>query len=549
MLLNEKDLIFSSSLPFLPRCVFVPSHIDMFSDKRIQWICCLQILGLIFSFLPFPSHLEPNRAFPSYVRFRNGGFLVMRFARAEGSVASGNLPMDPIPLKKRRIERERERERERGVKMASLLQRGQHRWAYPDDFLKKSDSRGKGDYQIDYVPAPRVTDTDKTNDKRGKGDYQIDYVPAPRVTDADKTHVKRGKGDYKKHPVILFIMLMLLIPPTSCQVPCVSFKLVVTWIPSFCTTAPCVSNSPTFSIHGVWAQDHLNSAIKCTPPPPSQPGQSQPSQRKFIRPVGFLYADLLIYWSSPKSYFSLYPLKFWEYEWLQHGECCVNFLDSNDYLRFGVTSLDMVYIYLKIARHSNLVTLVEMLGYQPGTSLAPNQLARSIQQHSTIHFQFIVRCEALGGGMFQLKDLIFCFDVMGAVINCRGRAFPNCPGNGGNTPVLFPLPPSPPPPPPPSPSPPPPPPPPPSPPPPSPPPPSPPSPPPPSPPPPPPPSPPPPSPPAPPPSPPPPTPPPPARPYPAYFHWFAAIFLCIGIWSLRTLEMHYYGGPQGGKQA
>jgi large subunit ribosomal protein L46 len=26
--------------------------------------------------------------------------------------------------------------------------------------------RGKGDYQIDYVPAPRITDADKTNDRK-----------------------------------------------------------------------------------------------------------------------------------------------------------------------------------------------------------------------------------------------------------------------------------------------------------------------------------------------------------------------------------------------
>ncbi|XP_058182524.1 uncharacterized protein LOC131300613 [Rhododendron vialii] len=41
--------------------------------------------------------------------------------------------------------------------------RRQYRRAYPDDFLKNG---GKGDYQIDYVPAPRVTEADKTNDKR-----------------------------------------------------------------------------------------------------------------------------------------------------------------------------------------------------------------------------------------------------------------------------------------------------------------------------------------------------------------------------------------------
>ncbi|TXG61497.1 hypothetical protein EZV62_012860 [Acer yangbiense] len=37
---------------------------------------------------------------------------------------------------------------------------------YPDEFLDKSNSRGKGDYHIDYVPAPRITEADKTNDKK-----------------------------------------------------------------------------------------------------------------------------------------------------------------------------------------------------------------------------------------------------------------------------------------------------------------------------------------------------------------------------------------------
>lgn len=48
----------------------------------------------------------------------------------------------------------------------SFRWRQQYRRAYPDDFLKKSEARGKGDYQIDYVPAPRVTEADKTNDRR-----------------------------------------------------------------------------------------------------------------------------------------------------------------------------------------------------------------------------------------------------------------------------------------------------------------------------------------------------------------------------------------------
>lgn len=42
----------------------------------------------------------------------------------------------------------------------------QYRCRYPDEFLDMSKSRGKGDYQIDYVPAPRVTEADKTNDKK-----------------------------------------------------------------------------------------------------------------------------------------------------------------------------------------------------------------------------------------------------------------------------------------------------------------------------------------------------------------------------------------------
>ncbi|XAR54012.1 hypothetical protein NMG60_11028988 [Bertholletia excelsa] len=48
----------------------------------------------------------------------------------------------------------------------SFRWRQQYRRAYPDDFLKKSEARGRGDYQIDYVPAPRVTEADKNNDKR-----------------------------------------------------------------------------------------------------------------------------------------------------------------------------------------------------------------------------------------------------------------------------------------------------------------------------------------------------------------------------------------------
>ncbi|KAL8208072.1 hypothetical protein R6Q57_007484 [Mikania cordata] len=48
----------------------------------------------------------------------------------------------------------------------SFRWRQQFRRAYPEEFLKKSDARGKGEYQIDFVPAPRITEADKTNDKR-----------------------------------------------------------------------------------------------------------------------------------------------------------------------------------------------------------------------------------------------------------------------------------------------------------------------------------------------------------------------------------------------
>ncbi|KAF2291178.1 hypothetical protein GH714_020535 [Hevea brasiliensis] len=44
--------------------------------------------------------------------------------------------------------------------------RQQYRRRYPDEFLDKADSRGKGDYQIDYEPAPRITEADKTNDRK-----------------------------------------------------------------------------------------------------------------------------------------------------------------------------------------------------------------------------------------------------------------------------------------------------------------------------------------------------------------------------------------------
>ncbi|XP_073045071.1 uncharacterized protein [Primulina eburnea] len=48
----------------------------------------------------------------------------------------------------------------------SFRWRQQYLREYPEAFLKKSDARGKGDYQIDYTPAPRITEADKNNDKR-----------------------------------------------------------------------------------------------------------------------------------------------------------------------------------------------------------------------------------------------------------------------------------------------------------------------------------------------------------------------------------------------
>ncbi|KAK1272511.1 hypothetical protein QJS04_geneDACA007852 [Acorus gramineus] len=37
---------------------------------------------------------------------------------------------------------------------------------FPDEVLSRSEARGKGDYQIEYTPAPRITEADKTNDRK-----------------------------------------------------------------------------------------------------------------------------------------------------------------------------------------------------------------------------------------------------------------------------------------------------------------------------------------------------------------------------------------------
>ncbi|XP_020273854.1 39S ribosomal protein L46, mitochondrial-like [Asparagus officinalis] len=48
----------------------------------------------------------------------------------------------------------------------SLRWQQQYRRKYADDVLGKGDARGKGDYQIDYEPAPRITEADEKNDRR-----------------------------------------------------------------------------------------------------------------------------------------------------------------------------------------------------------------------------------------------------------------------------------------------------------------------------------------------------------------------------------------------
>lgn len=48
----------------------------------------------------------------------------------------------------------------------SFRWRQQYRKPYPDEFLNKSETRGKGNYQVEYEPAPRITEADKNNDKR-----------------------------------------------------------------------------------------------------------------------------------------------------------------------------------------------------------------------------------------------------------------------------------------------------------------------------------------------------------------------------------------------
>ncbi|WVZ66482.1 hypothetical protein U9M48_015692 [Paspalum notatum var. saurae] len=48
----------------------------------------------------------------------------------------------------------------------SFRWRQQYRRQYPEEILGKADARGKGDYHIDYVPAPRITEADETNDRK-----------------------------------------------------------------------------------------------------------------------------------------------------------------------------------------------------------------------------------------------------------------------------------------------------------------------------------------------------------------------------------------------
>ncbi|MBA0781007.1 hypothetical protein Gotri_001969, partial [Gossypium trilobum] len=57
--------------------------------------------------------------------------------------------------------------------LCSFRWRQQYRRKHPDEFLDMSKSRqvinliqGKGDCQIDYVPAPRITEADKMNDRK-----------------------------------------------------------------------------------------------------------------------------------------------------------------------------------------------------------------------------------------------------------------------------------------------------------------------------------------------------------------------------------------------
>ncbi|CAH9123704.1 unnamed protein product [Cuscuta epithymum] len=48
----------------------------------------------------------------------------------------------------------------------SFRWRQQYRREYPEKLLKRAESRGKGEYHIDYTPAPRITEADKSNDKK-----------------------------------------------------------------------------------------------------------------------------------------------------------------------------------------------------------------------------------------------------------------------------------------------------------------------------------------------------------------------------------------------
>ncbi|KAG8371598.1 hypothetical protein BUALT_Bualt13G0104600 [Buddleja alternifolia] len=69
-------------------------------------------------------------------------------------------------LPNKRLEAMRKRNKLPFCSRGFLFRWGQHRREYPEAFLRKADARGKGDYQIDFTPSPRITEADKSNDKR-----------------------------------------------------------------------------------------------------------------------------------------------------------------------------------------------------------------------------------------------------------------------------------------------------------------------------------------------------------------------------------------------
>ncbi|GJV59091.1 39S ribosomal protein L46, mitochondrial [Tanacetum coccineum] len=99
-----------------------------------------------------------------------------------------------------------------GVSSTAFRWRQQFRRAYPEEFLKKSDARGKGDYHIDFEPAPRITEADKTNDKRYQHNFpsifRQDQFLLKEYYRLESNQIEFG-GDCEPHIIAISVQALL----------------------------------------------------------------------------------------------------------------------------------------------------------------------------------------------------------------------------------------------------------------------------------------------------------------------------------------------------